>query len=68
MQVTGYPTGNGSPLYLSTHPDPAAESSPAVQALLDAGAQIVGKVRRLVVGTSWLVVMLMGAVVVGTGR
>jgi hypothetical protein len=44
LQVRGHPTGNGSPAWLSTHPEPAAESAAAVQALLDAGARVVGKV------------------------
>jgi hypothetical protein len=40
--VKGYPTGFGNPTWLATHPDPAAAHAPPVQALLDAGAMIVG--------------------------
>jgi amidase len=44
FDVEGYPTGNGSPAWLAAHPEPAAESSAAARALLDAGGRIVGKV------------------------
>jgi amidase len=40
--VAGQKTGFGSPDWLRTH-DPAARTAPAVQALLDAGANLVGK-------------------------
>jgi len=40
--IAGYLTSNGSPAWRETHP-PAATTAPAVQALLDAGATIVGK-------------------------
>jgi amidase len=40
--VAGQKTGFGSPDWLRTH-EPAARSAPAVQALLDAGANLVGK-------------------------
>jgi amidase len=40
--VAGQKTGFGSPDWLRTH-EPAARTAPAVQALLDAGAELVGK-------------------------
>ena len=40
--VAGQKTGFGSPDWLRTH-EPAASTAPAVQALLDAGAELVGK-------------------------
>ncbi len=40
--VAGQKTGFGSPDWLRTH-DPAARTAPAVQVLLDAGAELVGK-------------------------
>lgn len=40
--VAGQKTGFGSPDWLRTH-DPAVRTAPAVQALLDAGANLVGK-------------------------
>lgn len=40
--VAGQKTGFGSPDWLRTH-DPAVSTAPAVQALLDAGADLVGK-------------------------
>jgi len=40
--VAGQKTGFGSPDWLRTH-EPAARTAPAVQMLLDAGAQLVGK-------------------------
>eukprot|EP00884_Botryococcus_braunii_P020531 jgi/Botrbrau1/7161/Bobra.0143s0032.2 len=40
--VKGYVTGFGNPTWRSTHV-PAAETAPAVQALLDAGANLEGK-------------------------
>ena len=40
--VAGQKTGFGSPDWLRTH-EPAARTAPAVQALLDAGAHLVGK-------------------------
>jgi amidase len=40
--VAGQKTGFGSPDWLRTH-KPAARTAPAVQALLDAGAELVGK-------------------------
>lgn len=42
FDVAGYPTGAGSPDWLRTH-GPAERTAPAVQALLDAGATLVGK-------------------------
>jgi len=40
--VAGHKTGFGNPDWLRTH-EPAARTAPAVQALLDAGARLVGK-------------------------
>ena len=40
--VAGQKTGFGSPDWLRTH-EPAARTAPAVQALLDAGAHLIGK-------------------------
>ncbi|KXZ51886.1 hypothetical protein GPECTOR_11g320 [Gonium pectorale] len=42
FDVAGHRTGFGNPLWLETHP-PATRTSPAVQALLDAGATLRGK-------------------------
>ena len=42
FDVAGSRTGFGSPTWLATHP-PANATAPAVQALLDAGADMVGK-------------------------
>ncbi|KAK9826133.1 hypothetical protein WJX81_007522 [Elliptochloris bilobata] len=41
--IKGYVTGFGNPEWAATHA-PAAATAPAVQALLDAGARLVGKV------------------------
>ncbi|KIY93225.1 amidase [Monoraphidium neglectum] len=43
FDIKGYPTAFGNPKWLETHAEPAAATAPAVQALLDAGALIVGK-------------------------
>ncbi|KAI8472406.1 MAG: amidase [Monoraphidium minutum] len=43
FDLKGYPTAFGNPTWLETHPGPAAETAPPVQALLDAGAMVVGK-------------------------
>ncbi|MGH1569425.1 amidase [Methylobacterium sp. P31] len=40
--VAGYPTGTGSPAWLSTHPA-AERNAPVVSQLLNAGATLVGK-------------------------
>lgn len=40
--IAGHRTGFGSPQWLETH-GPAARTAPAVQALLDAGADLVGR-------------------------
>jgi amidase len=40
--IAGHKTGFGSPAWLETHP-PATVTAPAVQRLVDAGAQVVGK-------------------------
>ena len=42
FDVAGSRTGFGNPTWLETHP-PAASTAPAVQRLLDAGADMVGK-------------------------
>ena len=42
FDIAGVRTGFGSPTWLTTHP-PAEATSPAVQRLLDAGADMVGK-------------------------
>ena len=42
FDVAGHTTGAGNPTWLATHP-PATTTAPAVQALLDAGARLVGK-------------------------
>jgi amidase len=42
IDLGGYKTGAGNPDWLRTHP-PATENAWAVQALLDAGASVVGK-------------------------
>jgi amidase len=41
--VAGWPTGFGNPVWLDTH-EPASQTSPMVQSLLDAGATLKGKV------------------------
>ncbi|MGE0349289.1 amidase [Hydrogenophaga sp.] len=43
FDVAGQPTGAGNPAWLASHPVPTA-SSPLVDALLDAGATLAGKV------------------------
>ncbi|GBF88671.1 amidase [Raphidocelis subcapitata] len=43
FDVRGYPTGNGSPAWLESHPGPAEASAAAVEALLAGGARVVGK-------------------------
>ncbi|MCB1997576.1 MAG: amidase [Burkholderiaceae bacterium] len=43
FDVAGHPTGAGNPTWLATHA-PATRHAPAVQALLDAGATLAGKV------------------------
>lgn len=43
FDIAGVRTGFGSPTWLNTHP-PAETTAPAVQKLLDAGADMVGKV------------------------
>ena len=43
FDIAGSRTGFGSPTWLNTHP-PAEATAPAVQRLLDAGADMVGKV------------------------
>jgi amidase len=42
FDIEGTVTGRGNPDWLASHP-PAAANAPAVQALLDAGARLVGK-------------------------
>lgn len=42
IDLAGYTTGAGNPDWLRTHP-PASQTAPAVQSLLDAGANVVGK-------------------------
>jgi amidase len=42
FDVAGLPTGAGSPAWLATH-EPAPQTAPAVQRVLDAGAVFVGK-------------------------
>ena len=42
FDVAGHTTGSGNPTWLATHP-PATATAPAVKALLDAGARLVGK-------------------------
>ena len=42
FDVAGYPTGFGSPHWLATHPVPKS-TAPCIQALLDAGAELVAK-------------------------
>ena len=42
FDVAGHVTGGGNPDWARTH-DPAKKTAPAVQALLDAGAFMVGK-------------------------
>ena len=44
IDVAGCPTGGGNPDYLADHPEPAAQSAPAVASLLAAGAAVDGKV------------------------
>ena len=43
FDVAGHPTGAGNPTWLATHA-PATRHAPAVQALIDAGATLAGKV------------------------
>ena len=43
IDVLGVPSGNGSPAWLAAHPDAAPASAPAVDALLAAGAHVIGK-------------------------
>lgn len=43
LDVRGFASGCGNPRWLETHPDPALAHAPAVAALLDAGASLVGK-------------------------
>jgi amidase len=42
FDIAGHRTGFGSPEWLQTHP-PATHTAPAVQRLIDAGADVVGK-------------------------
>ena len=42
FDIAGFPTSNGNPVWRETHPVPT-RSAPAVQSLLDAGADLVGK-------------------------
>jgi len=42
FDVAGHNTGSGNPTWLVTHP-PAAVTAPAITALLEAGARLVGK-------------------------
>jgi amidase len=42
FDIAGYRTGNGNPVWLETHP-PAERTASAVERLLAAGAQMVGK-------------------------
>jgi amidase len=42
FDIAGHRTGNGNPVWLKTHP-PAARTASAVEDLLGAGAQMVGK-------------------------
>jgi amidase len=42
FDIAGYRTGNGNPVWLETHP-PAARTASAVERLLAAGAQMLGK-------------------------
>lgn len=44
FDIAGHRTGAGNPDWLRTHP-PASVTAPAVQALLDAGADMVGKTK-----------------------
>jgi amidase len=41
-EVCGHTNACGNPTWLSTHPAPAAAHAPCVQALLDAGATLLG--------------------------
>ena len=43
FDIAGILTGFGSPTWLNTHP-PAGDTAPAVQRLIDAGADMIGKV------------------------
>ena len=43
LDVLGFASGCGNPRWLETHPDPAPAHAPAVAALLNAGASLVGK-------------------------
>jgi len=40
--IAGYPTGNGNPTWLASHPA-AVKNAGVVQGLLDAGAKVIGK-------------------------
>jgi amidase len=42
FDVAGHATGSGNPTWLATHP-PATATAPAIEALLNAGARLVGK-------------------------
>lgn len=42
FDIEGFPTSNGNPVWRETHPVPIV-TAPAVQALLDAGADLAGK-------------------------
>ena len=42
FDIAGYPTSNGNPVWRETHPVPDT-TAPTVAALLDAGAELVGK-------------------------
>lgn len=42
--VAGYPTGAGNPAWLASH-EPAAQTAPVLQQLLEAGIQVVGRVQ-----------------------
>ena len=43
FQVAGIPTTAGNPDWLASHPQPAANTAPCVESLLQAGATLVGK-------------------------
>lgn len=43
FQITGMPTTAGNPDWLASHPQPAKNTAPSVQTLLDAGAILMGK-------------------------
>jgi len=59
--VKGYPTGFGNPTWLETHPAPATAHCPPVQAMLDAGAMLVG-VLILVHPVAWVACGLFAAI------